>query len=97
MLSCIGEGSTVRIRILAAPDASELCRWTAPVITEGAGKAGRRLAPAVRVQQKSTRQNHRLSRVHPAFPARWLYGLYVVSPGTGFLAPVTRALVAPQI
>jgi len=25
----------------------------------------------VRVQQKSTRQNHRCSRDHPAFPARW--------------------------
>src|ERR1700760_2602454 len=33
---------------------------------------------------------------HPAFPAQWLYGLYVISPGTGSLAPVARALVAPQ-
>jgi len=31
-------------------------------IREGAGKAGHRLAPMVRVQQKSTRQNHRFSR-----------------------------------
>jgi len=37
----------------------------------------------VRVQQKSTRQNHRLSRNHPAFPAQWFYGLYVISPVTG--------------
>src|SRR4051812_19215082 len=28
---------------------------------EGAGKTGYRLIPAVRVQQKSTRQNHRIS------------------------------------
>jgi len=27
----------------------------------------------------------------------WVYGLYALSPGTGFLAPVVRALVkAPQ-
>ncbi len=36
----------------------------------------------VRVQQKSTRQNHRLSRNRPAFPAQWFYGLYVLSPVT---------------
>jgi hypothetical protein len=29
---------------------------------KGAGKAGHRLMPMVRVQQKSTRQNHRFSR-----------------------------------
>src|SRR5690349_24760497 len=56
---------------------------------EGAGKAGYRLIPAVRVQQKSTRQNHR-SAEYPAFPARWFDGLYVLSSGTGSLAPVTR-------
>jgi hypothetical protein len=36
----------------------------------------------VRVQQKSTRQNHRLSRNRPAFPAQWCYGLYALSPVT---------------
>jgi len=41
-----------------------------PLELEGAGKTGRRLAPMVRVQKKSTRQNHRCSRDHPAFPAR---------------------------
>jgi len=38
---------------------------------EGAGKAGYPLIPAVRVQKKSTRQNHRISQIQ-AFPARWL-------------------------
>src|SRR5262249_47853688 len=46
-------------------------------------KTGRRLAPMVRVQQKSTRQNHRFSLRRPAFPAQWFYGLYVISPVTG--------------
>src|ERR1700761_6128607 len=33
------------------------------------------------------------SAEHPAFPARWAYGLYVLSPGTGLIAPVNAALV----
>jgi hypothetical protein len=54
-------------------------------------REGRELAaPMARVQQKSTRQNHRLGRDIPAFPARWLGGLYVISPGTGSFAPVAR-------
>ena len=27
------------------------------------------------------------SAEHPAFPARWCYGLYVISPGTGLSCP----------
>jgi hypothetical protein len=30
------------------------------------------------------------SAEHPAFPARWAYGLYVISPGTGLIAPVAH-------
>ena len=62
--------------------ASEFFHQSTLFRTEGAGKAGRRLAPMVRVQQKSTRQNHRFSRIRPAFPAQWCYGLYVLSPVT---------------
>jgi hypothetical protein len=55
---------------------------------EGAGKAGHRLAPMVRVQQKSTRQNHRFSREYPAFPARLVLTAYsALSPGTGLSCP----------
>jgi hypothetical protein len=43
----------------------------------------------VRVQQKSTRQNHRFSQIRPAFPAQWFYGLYVISPvRPGFVVTV---------
>src|SRR5258708_5985733 len=57
-------------------------------IREGAGKAGHRLAPMVRVQQKSTRQNHRCSRGYPAFPARLVLTAYSeLSPGTGLSCP----------
>jgi len=51
------------------------------------------VAPAVRVQQKSTRQNHRYEPKQPAFPARMVYGLYALSLGTGVLAPIVRAPV----
>ncbi len=33
---------------------------------------------------------------HPAFPARWAYDLYVLSPGTGSFVPVVGGLIAPQ-
>ena len=62
--------------------ASEFFHQPSLLKTEGAGKTGRRLAPMVRVQQKSTRQNHRFSRKRPAFPAQLCYGLYVLSPVT---------------
>jgi hypothetical protein len=39
-------------------------------------------APMVRVQQKSTRQNHRYEPERPVFPAQWFYGLYLLSPVT---------------
>ena len=45
-------------------------------------------APMVRVQKKSTRQNHRYEPEQPAFPAQWCYGLYVLSPVTSFVATV---------
>jgi hypothetical protein len=51
----------------------------------------------VRVQQKSTRQNHRLSRNHPAFPAQWFYGLYVISPvRPGFVVTVALRHLAKR-
>jgi hypothetical protein len=76
---------------------SELFEQLSLLETEGAGKAGRRLAPMVRVQQKSTRQNHRFSRNHPAFPAQWFYGLYVISPVTpGFVVTVALRHLAKQ-
>ena len=40
------------------------------------------------VQQKSTGKQPQVQPDHPAFPARWRYGLYVISPGNrAFLPP----------
>ena len=56
----------------------------APSLTEGAGKAGRRLRPQHRVQKRNDAHGFdRYSRDIPAFPAQWLYGLYVLSPVSG--------------
>jgi hypothetical protein len=76
---------------LAARSASECC----PSHPQKKGRReGRELAaPMARVQKKSTRQNHRFGQDIPALPARWCYGLYALSPGTGVIAPVIRAPV----
>jgi hypothetical protein len=68
----------------------ELCISLSLSLTEGAGKAGRRLRPQRRVQKLRNNAHgfDRYSRDIPAFPARWLYGLYVLSPGKRpFLPP----------
>jgi hypothetical protein len=72
--------------------APELCCIVPPSMMRGR-REGRASADAHGPRAaKSTRQNHRCSQ-HPAFPAQWFDGLYVLSPGTGSLAPVARMLV----
>src|SRR3954470_16422912 len=58
-----------------------------PLVQEGAGKAGCRLAPAVRcakMVRKETAQQHTGVANHSAFPARWLDGLCRALPGAEF-------------
>ena len=74
----------------------ELCDRHALEKREGAGNAGRWPQPMARLQQKTQAAGTTGSAEHPAFPARWAYSLYVISPGTGLIAPVARALVTPQ-
>ena len=38
--------------------------------------------------KKSRRQSPQVQPGQPAFPARWFYGLYVISPVSGLLATV---------
>jgi len=63
---------------------------------EGAGKAGCKASthgpPA---EKKAGGSHHRYGRT-TGLPCAAVYGLYVVSPGTGVLAPVTCELVASQ-
>jgi hypothetical protein len=59
-----------------------------PPSSQRGRREGRELAaPMVRVQQKSTRQNHRCSRDHPALPAQWLYGVLRALPGDRLYCP----------
>src|SRR4051794_40902507 len=58
-----------------------------PQSQEGAGKAGCRLAPAVRCAKstrRKTAQQHTGVANHSAFPARWLDGLCRALPGAEF-------------
>ena len=60
--------------------------------SEGAGKTGCALHPRSRVQlhKRVRTRAYRSSGEHPAFPAQWFYGLYVISP-------VSRALLPPSL
>ena len=71
--------------------APELCQKLPALQTEGAGKTGCALHPRSRVQlhKRVRTRAYRSSGEHPAFPAQWFYGLYVISP-------VRRALLPPS-
>src|ERR1700754_2596149 len=63
---------------------------SAPDRNEGAGKAGCLAGThGPRAKENARGGYHRYGLIHPAFPARWCYGLYELSPGTGVFAPVT--------
>jgi hypothetical protein len=59
---------------------AELCLGAAPRNNRGRREGRVPVAPMVRVQQKSTRQNHRYEAEHPAFPARLVLTAYTRSP-----------------
>ncbi len=76
--------------------APKLClKISSPFLEEGAGNAGCPMHPQPRarwVVKYAHEYSQRRHRIHPAFPTQWFYGLYVLSPGTGFLAPVIGAM-----
>src|SRR5882724_11143886 len=62
-------------------NASELSERTALERTEGAGKAGCPPHPWSACNKKHAAEPQ-VQADHPAFPAQWFYGLYVISPVT---------------
>jgi len=74
--------------------APELCKSRPSDSREGTGKAGYRPIPMVRVQQKHAVEPQ--VQPNPAFPAQWFDGLYVISSGTGLIAPVCDDARAPR-
>jgi hypothetical protein len=83
-------GTEAAERSLAAHCARDLA--TCPRKARGR-REGRVLAAPMAACKKARGSHHRFSRDDPAFPARWVYGCSALSPGTGCLAPVARALV----
>ena len=61
------------------------------------GRPGAGRARGLPAEKNAGSSHHRFGRTRPALPARRFYALYVISPGTGCLAPVTRALVAARL
>jgi hypothetical protein len=75
--------TTEYVSAISRLTAPEFCKFTRPK-REGAGKTGCALHPRSRVQcafkERRTRA-YRFSGNTPAFPARWLYGLFRALPG----------------
>jgi hypothetical protein len=69
-------------------DRARVVHQSTPSKTSGGRREGRaRAAPAAPVRKKSTGKEPQVKAGHPAFPARWCYGLYALSPGTGLVCP----------
>ena len=70
-----------------------------PQSVEGAGNAGRPMRP-IAACAMSVEERTRVSQVtpeSPGTPCAMVYGLYVPSPATGFLATVARAYVSANL
>ncbi len=76
------------VRVLAARFASELCEQSPSSEARAQGRPGVGSHPWPACRKECRRQSPQVRAGQPAFPARWLYGLYVISPGTGLIAPV---------
>jgi hypothetical protein len=76
---------------LSRRDTPELCIRFLPPKSEGAGKAGCPVAPAVRVRKRMHAAEPQVWPDHPAFPARWFYCLYALSPVTTACLPPSSA------
>src|SRR5882672_10039121 len=75
--------------------ASELSERTALETEEGAGKAGCPPHPWSACNKKHAAEPQ-VQADHPAFPAQWFYGLYVISPVTIAWLPPSPAGRIPQ-
>ena len=76
-------GARKRTFAISRRDSPEVCFSTSrPLWSEGAGKAGCALAPAVSCAMKwwKAHTSIQVQRKHPTFPAQWSYGCFVISP-----------------
>ena len=80
-------------RAIIAPSSSRsrpltrrLRRWPSASLDRASPR--RQRSPPTNDALLTTYSPYKVQPDHPAFPARWFYGLYVISRGPGFLAPV---------
>jgi hypothetical protein len=59
----------------------ELCNQATLINRRAQGRPGARRPHGPRAKKNARGGHHRFGQDIPAFPARWLYGLYVPSPG----------------
>ena len=72
-------------------------RGVHPLDNEGAGNAGCWPQPMARLRKKCRRQEPQVQPVNPAFPARWLYALCVLSPGIGLSCPRDQRIITASV
>src|SRR6185312_4484178 len=77
----------IRAGVLAARWRPSLASVSLPLISRGRREGRVRAAPMARQQTKKLAAVTTGLAEHPAFPARWCYGLYVISPGPGLYCP----------
>jgi hypothetical protein len=86
----VKERERTRVRIVAAPMRPSFAR-NCPSEVRGRREGRVQAAPMARQQTKKLAAVTTGLAGHPAFPAQWFYGLYVISPGTGLSCPRRRA------
>jgi hypothetical protein len=90
----------IHLRDLAARFARVVACSFRPLVSEGAGNAGRPMRPQPRVRGVESTKAHALvrsHRKHPAFPAQWFYGLYRALPGDRLVDTVTGEVTSANL
>src|SRR5882757_10427726 len=85
-----GDGLRIRLRTLATRSARSFAGNLAPLKSRAQGRPGARRTRglACNVHRRMRTRAYRFGGNTPAFPAQWLYGLYVIVLVTGFLATI---------
>ncbi len=92
-----GIGSITHASSLSRRLAPELVQEITALLKQRAqGRPGAGRARGPRAKKNARGGYHRSGRTRPALPARWCYGLYAISLGTGCLAPIIRGAKAQR-
>ncbi|MGC2778039.1 MAG: LysR substrate-binding domain-containing protein [Bradyrhizobium sp.] len=78
-------------------EAPKFCSCVALEKWEGAGNAGRWPHPWPASRKECWRQEPQVQPRHPGIPRAMVYGLYVLSPGTGLVCPRHRRIITTSL